>query len=355
MAVGFQFHDVHLVAESVQTPQAALGIETDTLKDDIVLVIGDGGLQRTVVNVVVLYEAGVLKFIQSSASCCKQVLRIQRVYGHRVQILVGVTGKLLDVLRIAGPVFLFVHALQGGGAQQVLHHGVATTAAVELLVNDLHEAKVVVVWTVGPQAVDGGEVVVPVAVVLLEKLIVNASNPLPVMIVNEVVAHLAGQHVSAFRLGIDGTLAHSHLTDVLAKHIGLSNLCPLHVYLHHAKARGQIGVDVVRSRAVHGLVLRHRLGIEGADVGDVTLDVHHVDVGVVIDDDEACGGTVPGNEVNARVVQRIHLVESGNALIIQVILVQVVRSPDKQRIARFHYLLWLVIGHVSPPCSRLCQ
>ena len=137
--------------------------------------------------------------------------------------------------------------------------------------------------------------------------------------------------------------------------VGIADFTPLHVHLHNTEAGIEIGIDAINGEAVDGFVLRHGLTVKGGDIGDITVLIHQVDVSVLIDNQQALGLLIPGNEVDVGIVEAIHPVVDGNGVVVQMILVQVVGCFDKQRVATLDYLLGFSVGHIGAPSADLCS
>ena len=61
-------------------------------------------------------------------------------------------------------------------------------------------------------------------------------------------------------------------------HVCIRNLCPLHVDFHDAEATDEVCILSIDADAANTLVTNDGLGVEIADVGDVTLGVYQVNV-----------------------------------------------------------------------------
>ena len=80
----------------------------------------------------------------------------------------------------------------------------------------------------------------------------------------------------------------------------------------------------VDGETVEGFVVCHRLAVERRDVCDVAVKVNEVDVGILINGNEALDLFVPGNMGDVGVAQTVDFVVGGDRLVVHVILVQIV-------------------------------
>ena len=83
--------------------------------------------------------------------------------------------------------------------------------------------------------------------------------------------------------------------------VGIADFRPLHVDFYNAKPGIEVGVLSIDGETVDGFVVRHRLAVERRDVGDVAVEVNEVDVGILINGNEAFDLFVPGNMGDVRV------------------------------------------------------
>ena len=115
----------------------------------------------------------------------------------------------------------------------------------------------------------------------------------------------------------------------------------------------QPGIDAVDGNLADGLVLRHNLAVEGRDIGDVSIQVYKVDVGILVDGDEALGLRIPGDVGDVGIAESADLVVGRDALVVLVILVESVGGQYEEIVVGSADVLYLVIGEVVVPGADL--
>ena len=267
-------------------------------------------MQGTVLLVVIFEQLTVVELIESAATTNGYMSRISRVDVDAVVIQIIVAGDAVQMFLIQLPV-VAVPYLNGTRTVEVGNTSViVATCTVEAVVVENRLLEVVVFRAARLQRLDDVDILLPVAVVECRQ-----------------------------RSGIVG----------LVLRLGVADFRPLHVYLYNAEAGVEIGIDTIDGQAVDRLILSHRLAVNGRDVDDIAALVHQVDVRVLVNDDEPFGLLVPGDVSNIGIVESVYLVVGSDAVVSQVILIEVVRSTHKERITSLHYLLWFGIGHIGTP------
>ena len=98
----------------------------------------------------------------------------------------------------------------------------------------------------------------------------------------------------------------------------------MHVQFDDSKASHQIGVDTIDPKISNRLVFCHRLTVEGRYIDHISVFLYQVDIRVLIDGNESLGLFAPGYKGDVSIVETIRLVVSVDALIIQVILIEII-------------------------------
>ena len=154
-------------------------------------------------------------------------------------------------------------------------------------------------------------------------------------------------------LGVDGGAADGDGCDGEAKNIALADFSILDIQLDNAKATGQIGILVVDINAVQGLVACDGLRVDVADVGNVAIGLHQVDVQGAIDSYQALGLLAPTDMGDMSVAESVYLVVGDDTLVVLVILIEVVGSQYEEVVTGNLYLLHVVVGQIVVPRANL--
>ena len=115
----------------------------------------------------------------------------------------------------------------------------------------------------------------------------------------------------------------------------------------------QIGIDTLYRDTVDSLVLCHRLIIERRDIDDIAICLYKIDIGVLINSYQSLSLLTPGDMCDMGIAEAIDFVVSVDTLIIQVILVEIIRSQYEEFIACLTDTLHLVIGKMVLPSTDL--
>jgi hypothetical protein len=108
-------------------------------------------------------------------------------------------------------------------------------------------------------------------------------------------------------------------------------------------------IDVVDS-----LALCECLGIKGTDIGNVLLQVHQVNVAVLINYYQSFGLLTPGDIGYIGIAECVDLIVGSDAMIVEMIAVETIRGSHKEGVtACLDNLLGLVIRHEGPPGAYL--
>ena len=108
--------------------------------------------------------------------------------------------------------------------------------------------------------------------------------------------------------------------------IGLADFCCLDVDFDDAELGAQIGEDTITVDVVDGFTACDGFRIDGADVDDVAFQVYQVDIGVLIDSNEALGLLVPTDMGDISIRESVGLIVGVDALVFLIILIEVVRG-----------------------------
>ena len=127
----------------------------------------------------------------------------------------------------------------------------------------------------------------------------------------------------------------------------------MQVYLNNEVVSYQIGIDTLDTDALDGLVLCHRLAVEGRDIDDVAVGLYQVDIGVLIDGYQPLSLLTPGDMGDVGITETVHLVVGCDALVVQVILVEVVGSQYEEIITSLTDALYVAIGQMVLPRTNL--
>ena len=109
----------------------------------------------------------------------------------------------------------------------------------------------------------------------------------------------------------------------------------------------------IDSNTIDGFVASDGLAVEVADVNNITVSFHQVDVGIAVDSNKAFCLLTPADECNMGVAETVDLVVGGDGLIVLVILVEVVGGHHKEIVVSILYLLDIVIRQVIAPGANL--
>jgi hypothetical protein len=96
----------------------------------------------------------------------------------------------------------------------------------------------------------------------------------------------------------------------------------LHVDFHDAEATDEVCILSIDADAANTLVTNDGLGVEIADVGDVTLGVYQVNVRVGIDYYEALSLLTPADMADVYIAHTIDLIVGIDALVFLIVLVE---------------------------------
>ena len=95
----------------------------------------------------------------------------------------------------------------------------------------------------------------------------------------------------------------------------------------------QIGVDTLYRDAVYSLILCHRFIVEGSDVCDVAIRLYDIDISILINGYQSLSLLAPGDMCDVGIAEAIDFVVSSDALVIQVVLIEIIRSQYEEVIA----------------------
>ena len=139
----------------------------------------------------------------------------------------------------------------------------------------------------------------------------------------------------------------------MVRGIGIGNLSLLHIDFDDGKASDQPGIDAIDTDVSNGLILRRRLTIQCRDIDDVSLGIYEVDVGILIDGNQALGLLAPADMGDMGIVQAVGTVIGRDTLIIEVILIKSVGGQYEEIIVSCMDILYLMIGELMFPSADL--
>ena len=82
----------------------------------------------------------------------------------------------------------------------------------------------------------------------------------------------------------------------MVRRIGLCNFSTLHIDLDNTESTDEVGIVSFDTDAVDCLVFCYRLRIQGRNIGDISIGLYKVDIGIVIDGYQTFGLFIPGDE-----------------------------------------------------------
>lgn len=112
----------------------------------------------------------------------------------------------------------------------------------------------------------------------------------------------------------------------MAWSIGIFNDSQFHIYFDNAKATNEVGIDAIDTYAVDSLVAYDTFVVEVADINDITIGFYQVDIGVLIDSNEALSLLVPTDMGDISIRESVGLIVGVDALVFLIILIEVVRA-----------------------------
>ena len=139
----------------------------------------------------------------------------------------------------------------------------------------------------------------------------------------------------------------------MVRGIGIGNLSLLHIDFDDGKASDQPGIDAIDTDVSNGLILHRRLTIQCRDIDDVSLGIYEVDVGILIDGNQALGLLAPADMGDMGIVQAVGTVIGRDTLIIEVILIKSVGGQYEEIIVSCMDILYLMIGEIMFPSANL--
>ena len=115
----------------------------------------------------------------------------------------------------------------------------------------------------------------------------------------------------------------------------------------------QIGVDTLYRDTVDSLILCHRFIVEGSDVCNVAIRLYDIDISILINGYQSFCLLAPGDMGDVGIAEAIDFIVSSDALVIQVVLIEIIRSQYEEVIACLTDTLHLVIGKIVSPSANL--
>ncbi len=81
------------------------------------------------------------------------------------------------------------------------------------------------------------------------------------------------------------------------------------------------------------------------------LGVHQVDVGIAVEDEQPLGSLVVSDVLDIAVVQKVHLAEGLNALVVSVVSIEIAGSLHEYPVSGFFYFLHFAVRHIGFPVA----
>ena len=337
---------------AVEHPEIAFDVVLDAFDERVGLLIAFGGsescAERRVVATIGLLETAIAELVDARAAGGEDVGGIGGIDVDRHQVLVFIARGGLQVVLVDAPFAIREH-LYGTVAVLLDAGTIAAHGSVEVSASEAHETEVVVLRTVGGHVSQGFDVLVPHRFVLVEDAAGNIGGCCPVVGIEQVRRERSHDVRLLVHSCIDVLSANGNGGDVLIELIGVANLGFRNVELHDAKARGEISILVADVDIVDGLVAGNRLHVVFRHVHAIAVGLQQVDVLVVVDDNQSAGLLVPCNVGDAAIAQRIHLAKCANALIVDVVEIQVSAGEHKQLVASLLYFRDVGVGKIGAP------
>ena len=267
---------------------------------------------------------------------------------YTVDILILITRRIPDVILIDGPVIL-VQYLDGTGTgikRNSRKKGAA--AGIELVVDKLHIPEMIILRTSWQQA---AYQLHQFALVLF---LGSGVSPhlAPSVPVEQVVRE--GSAIGTFLLavGIDLVIPDFAPVHLESQSISIADFPIRHIELDDAQSIAEIGEFAIHIDIVDGLVARDGGRIVIRQILHVpVLGVHQVDVGIVVEDEQPLGSLVVSDVLDIAVVQKIHLAEGLNALVVSVVSIEIAGSLHEYPVAGFFYFLHFAVRHIGFPVA----
>ena len=307
-----------------------------------------GSFQDTVVLIIIMCQFAVRKLIESGSARSKHVVRLVDIRFYTVDILILVTRRIPDVILIDGPVIL-VQYLDGTGTgikRESRKKGAA--AGIELVVDKLHIPEMIILRTSRLQA---AYQLHQFALVLFLGSSVSPHFA-PSVSVEQVVRE--GSAIGTFLLavGIDLVIPDFAPVHLESQWISIADFPIRHIELDDTQSIAQIGEFAIHIDIVDGLVARDggRIVIRQILHAPV-LGVHQVDVGIAVEDEQPLGSLVVSDVLDIAVVQKVHLAEGLNALVVSVVSIEIAGSLHEYPVAGFFYFLHFAVRHIGFPVA----
>ena len=135
--------------------------------------------------------------------------------------------------------------------------------------------------------------------------------------------------------------------------IALSYFSSFYIDFHDAEATDEVGIRTGNADAADSLVASNDFLVEVADIDNVAITLHQVDISILIDHNQSFSLWTPIDVGDMGITQSVRLVVGIDALIVEIILVEVVACHYEKVVTSFFNLLHLMVSHIGFPSADL--